>query len=75
MDTGVLPALVSFEVTLDGTPQTPLTRSWFSGTTLDLGIAGVAGVSVVVNLLTVDPLLRNAAGIVATAPQTVQAFP
>jgi hypothetical protein len=75
MDTGVLPALASFEVVIDGIPQTPLTRAWFSSTVLDLGITGSASTSAVIKLLTVDSLLRSDTGVVATAPQEVVAFP
>lgn len=75
MDTGVLPALASFDVIIDGTPQTPTGRAWADSDTLNLTIVGIAGTSIVVNLLTVDLLLRSSTGVIATAPQSIQVFP
>lgn len=75
MNTGVDPTLIRYEVVVDGTPQTPITRSWSDADTLDLGIVGVAAVSVIVNLLSVDVNTRSADDVIAPAPQTIQVFP
>ncbi|MBW7992804.1 MAG: hypothetical protein FVQ84_22680 [Planctomycetes bacterium] len=71
MDTGVLPSLASFEIILDGVPETPSLLLWVDGDTLRLTISGPATVSLVVRLLTQDSNLRSAAGTFARAPQSV----
>jgi len=75
MDIGVVPAAASFEVVVDGTPQTPTSPSWADSDTLNLTITGVASVSIVVNLLVVDTNLRSADEVIAVAPQSIQVFP
>lgn len=70
MDDSVLPAVGSFEVVLDGVPETPTVAAWTTNTKLALTIAGSGSTSAYVNLLTVDMNLRNAGLIVATAPQS-----
>jgi len=76
MDIGVLPAVGSFNVIVDGTPFPITGLSWANPTTLDLTWgAPDCFVSGIVNLLTVDLNLRSATGVVACAPQQLQFFP
>lgn len=72
MDTGVVPAPGSFEVLLDGVPQTPTGASWIDSTKLKLDITASAAATAFVKLLTVDTNLRNADEVIAVAPQIQQ---
>jgi hypothetical protein len=75
MNTGALPTLIRYEVVVDGVPETPISRSWLDPQTLQLGITGTASTSVQVTLLSVDLNTRSADNVLATAPQTEQAYP
>ena len=75
MDDGVLPPVGIFEVVSDGVPETPTALLWLSDTQLRLSITGGAPTTVVINLLSHDANLRNSDGILAAAPQSIQAIP
>lgn len=71
MDTGVMPAMASFEVSIDGVPETPLGGAWQDATTLRLTLSAPAVTTLTVTLLTYDSLLRSLGGVIATAPQSI----
>lgn len=75
MDQTVVPALASFEVVIDGTPETPTSRAWQDSTTLRFGFVGVPAVSGVWNQLSVDTNLRGADMSLVKLPQTQTFFP
>ncbi len=75
MDQTVTPALTSFEVVVDGVPETPTSFIWFTATVFDLGFATAATTDLVVNLLTTDSDLRSLEGSFMRAPQSVIGFP
>lgn len=75
MNTGVTPANASFEVVIDGTPETPFVGAWQDSDTLRFTFAGVPSVSGYWKYISRDVNLHGTDGSVAKAPQVVQFYP
>lgn len=70
MDQAVVPAAASFEIVLDGVPETPAGLAWTDATHLQFGFSGPPAVSGVWNQLSPDLNLRGTNGSYVKLPQT-----
>lgn len=70
MDVGSVPAVGSFEVVIDGIPETPTVIVWQDAVTLRFSFAGVPAVSGVLNQLVIDTALRGADMSLVKLPQS-----
>ncbi len=76
MDTGVTPALASFDVVVDGVPLPIASWVWASPFFSDITVIFPAPVvSGFFRYNFVDVNLRNSSGTIAVAPQIIQFFP
>ena len=75
MDQTVLPALTSFELVIDGTPQTPATRVWQDAVTLAFTWAVPPPATGVWNQIAVDTNLRGLDQSLVKLPQTQDFHP
>jgi len=76
MDVGVLPALASFRIVVDGVPIIPTGIVWTPPQSLDLTWNNPdPAVTGTVQLIVVDNNLRSSIGTIATAPQEMAFFP
>jgi len=75
MDNGSTPPLSTFEVVVDGTPETPTNLTWQSNTKLRVTFAGVPAVSGVLKQVVRTTTLRAADGSVSKIPQNLAFFP
>lgn len=75
MDVGVIPALTSLHLVIDGTPEFPTGLAWQDAVTLRVVFAGVPAVSGVFEVLAADNNLRGLDGSVVKPAQTTVFFP